>query len=50
MKEIMDGYIGVKFKAILLDPEVSFNIEEIFSVFQKNCKLLKRYRMVPKNA
>ena len=50
MKEIMDGYVGVKFKTILLDPEVSFNIEEIFSVFQKNCNLLKRHGMTPQNA
>jgi hypothetical protein len=31
MKEMMDGYAGVKFNAILLDPEVTFNTDDINS-------------------
>ena len=43
MKELMDGYVGVKFKTILLGSEIDFNIDDIFSHFQKNCRLLKRH-------
>lgn len=50
MKEIMDGYVGVKFKTILLYTEVTFNTDEIFSLFQKKCKLLKRHGMTQQNA
>ena len=50
MKELMDGYAGVKFKTLLLDPEIGFNIDDIFSRFQKNCRLLKRHGMTPQNA
>jgi hypothetical protein len=31
MKAMMDGYAGVKFKAILLDAEVTFNTDDISS-------------------
>lgn len=50
MKEIMDGYVGVKFKTILLDTKVTFNADEIFSLFQKHCKRLKRHGMTQQNA
>jgi ribulose-5-phosphate 4-epimerase/fuculose-1-phosphate aldolase len=50
MKEIMDGYIGVKFEAILLDSEVTFNTDDIYPLFQKNCSLLKRHGMTHQNA
>ena len=50
MKEIMDGYVGVKFKTILLDSEVTFNIDNIYPLFQKNCNLLKQHGMTHQNA
>jgi ribulose-5-phosphate 4-epimerase/fuculose-1-phosphate aldolase len=50
MKEIMDGYIGVKFEAILLDSEVTFNTDDIYPLFQKNCSLLKQHGMTHQNA
>ena len=50
MKEIMDGYMGVKFKTILLDSEVTFNIDDIYPLFQKNCNLLKQHGMTHQNA
>jgi hypothetical protein len=31
MKEMMDGYAGVKFNAILLDSEVTLNTDDINS-------------------
>ena len=46
----MDGYVGVKFKTLLLNSEIGFNIEDIFACFQKNCRLLKRHGMTPQNA
>ena len=50
MKELMDGYVGVKFKILLLDSEIGFNIDDIFQRFHKNCRLLKRHGMTPQNA
>jgi L-fuculose-phosphate aldolase len=50
MKELMDGYVGVKFKTLLLGSKIDFNIDDIFSHFQKNCRLLKRHGMTPQNA
>lgn len=50
MKELMDGYVGVKFKTLLLGSEIGVNIDDIFSQFQKNCRLLKRHGMTPQNA
>ena len=46
----MDGYVGVKFKTLLLNSEIGFNIEDTFACFQKNCRLLKRHGMTPQNA
>ncbi len=50
MKELMDGYVGVKFKTILLGSEVTFNIDDIYPLFQKNCNRLKRHGMTHQNA
>jgi L-fuculose-phosphate aldolase len=50
MKELMDGYVGVKFKTILLDSEVTFNTDDIYPLFQKNCSLLKQHGMTHQNA
>ncbi len=50
MKETMDGYVGVKFKTILLDSEMTFNIDDIYPLFQKNCNLLKQHGMTHQNA
>lgn len=50
MNELMDGYVGVKFKTLLLNSEIGFNIEDVFACFQKNCRLLKRHGMTPQNA
>jgi len=50
MNELMDGYVGVKFKTLLLNSEIGFNIEDTFACFQKNCRLLKRHGMTPQNA
>jgi L-fuculose-phosphate aldolase len=46
----MDGYVGVKFKTLLLNSEIGFNIDDIFPRFQKSCRLLKRHGMTPQNA
>ena len=50
MKELMDGYIGVKFKSILLDSDIGFNIDDIYRQFQQNCRRLKQHGMTPQNA
>ena len=50
MKELMDGYVGVKFNTLALDSEIGFNIDDIISPFQKSCRLLKRHGMTPQNA
>ena len=46
----MDGYAGVKFKTLLRNSEIGFDIDDIFSHFQKNSNLLKRHGMTPQNA
>ena len=50
MKEIMDGYVGIKFKTILLDSEVTFNIDDIYPLFERSCNLLKQHGMTHQNA
>ncbi len=50
MKEIMDGYIGVKYKPILIEPNVPFDISAVFAAFEKNCQRLKQHGMTPQNA
>ncbi|CAB1080158.1 hypothetical protein D1AOALGA4SA_7846 [Olavius algarvensis Delta 1 endosymbiont] len=50
MKEIMDGYVGIKFRTILLDSEVTFDIDDIYPLFQKTCSLLKQHGMTHQNA
>lgn len=50
MKELMDGYVGVKFKAVLVDPTVPFDIDAVFPQFQKSCRLLGDHGLTPQNA
>ncbi len=50
MKEIMDGYVGVKFKTILLGSDVTFSIDDIHPLVQKNCNLLRQHGMTHQNA
>jgi ribulose-5-phosphate 4-epimerase/fuculose-1-phosphate aldolase len=50
MKEIMDGYVGVKFKTVLLDTAVTFDTDDIYPLFQNNCNRLKQHGMTHQNA
>lgn len=49
MKELMDGYVGVKFRAIQLSSDMPLVIKAIFPLFKQSAQLLKEYGMTPKN-
>lgn len=49
MKELMEGYVGVKFKAVQLSSDMSLVAKNLFSPFKKSACLLKEYGMTPKN-
>jgi len=49
MKEFMEGYVGVKFKAVQLPSDKSLVLKNLFSPFKKSARLLKKYGMTPKN-
>ena len=49
MKELMEGYVGVKFKAVELSLDKSLVLKNLFSPFKKSARLLKKYGMTPKN-
>lgn len=49
MKELMEGYVGVKFKAVQLSSDMSLVVKNLFLLFKKSTRLLKEYGMTPKN-
>lgn len=49
MKELMEGYVGVKFKAVQLSSEISLVVKNHFPPFKGSARLLKEYGMTPKN-
>jgi len=49
-KELMNGYVGVKFDAIKLDEELPHGFDEIFPLFKKCADLASKHSMVPQNA
>ena len=49
MKELMEGYVGVKFKEVQLSSDISLVVKNLFLPFKKNAQLLKEYGMTPKN-
>lgn len=49
MKELMDGYEGVKFKAIQLSSDMPLVVKALFSIFNHSAQQLKKYGMTPQN-
>lgn len=49
-KELMNGYVGVKFDAIKLDEELPHGFDEIFPLFKECADLASKHGMVPQNA
>ena len=48
-KEILDGYVGIKFEAICEDSSLPEEIASLFEDFKHNTLRLKEYNMTPKN-
>lgn len=48
-KKLMDGYVGIKFEARKLEPELPEELRSIFTQFKKTCDLLKKHEMTPAN-
>jgi L-fuculose-phosphate aldolase len=48
-KEILDGYIGVKFEAICIDKKIPDSYEEYKNSFKENGLRLLQYNMAPAN-
>ena len=49
MKEVLDGYIGVKFEATQLDTETPAGTRDLFPLFKRNAQRLKEFGMTPRN-
>lgn len=49
-KHLMDGYIGIKFKAIQCTHEIPQDIANLYLSFKKVCERLKAYDMTHANA
>jgi len=49
MKELMDGYTGVKFKEIQLSADMPLAVKDLFPIFKQSAQLLKKYGMTPQN-
>ncbi len=49
-KELMDGYVGVKFEAIRLDEEPPNGFDGLFPLFKECADLASKHGMVPQNA
>lgn len=49
MKKLMDGYIGVKFRASQISADVPFIFKYLFPLFKHSAELLKEYGMAPEN-
>lgn len=49
MKELMDGYVGIKFRAIQLSVNMPLSVRSLFPLFKQSAQLLKQHRMTPKN-
>ena len=50
MKELMEGYVGVKFETLRLGSEIQPDLKDISHHFLRNGQRLKRFGMTPKNA
>lgn len=48
-KELLDGYVGIKFDAICESAEVPEEVSDLFEDFRYNTLRLKEYNMTPKN-
>jgi len=48
-KRLLDGYIGVKFKALQRSDELRPEAEDLYRVFKHTCDLLKAHHMTPAN-
>jgi ribulose-5-phosphate 4-epimerase/fuculose-1-phosphate aldolase len=50
VKEVMDGYVGVKFEAIQLAPHVPMRVRGLRTTFKEGALRLREFEMTPKNA
>lgn len=50
MKELMEGYVGVKFRAVKLSSDMPLMIKDLFPFFKQSAQFLKEYGMTSKNA
>jgi L-fuculose-phosphate aldolase len=50
MKELMEGYVGVKFDTRRLESEIRPDLKDVLPHFSRNGQRLRRFGMTPKNA
>ena len=48
-KQLLDGYIGVKFEAIQLSEEPRLETTDLYVLFRHSCDRLRAYHMTPAN-
>jgi len=48
-KQLLDGYVGVKFKAVQRSEEPIRETTDLYVLFRRNCDRLKDYHMTPAN-
>jgi L-fuculose-phosphate aldolase len=48
-KQLLDGYVGVKFKAVQRSEEPIRETTDLYVLFRRNCDRLKAYNMTPAN-
>ena len=48
-KQLLDGYVGVKFKALLISRKLPLGAADSYDAFQRACMRLKKHGMTPAN-
>ena len=48
-KQLLDGYVGVKFNAVQRSTESTLETANVYPLFRRNCERLKAYHMTPAN-
>jgi ribulose-5-phosphate 4-epimerase/fuculose-1-phosphate aldolase len=48
-KQLLDGYVGVKFEAVQRSKDPRLGTEDLYVLFRRNCDRLKAYHMTPAN-